>query len=164
MRFAIRAYRPEDFQTLWEIDQSCFPPGISYSRFELKSYIRRESSFTIVAEEVEGDGTAAEPGEVDSPKIAGFLVGERTPKGRGHIITIDVRERGRRHGIGSAMLQVAEGKFEAAGCSAIRLETAVDNIGALSFYKRHGYTVIRTVPGYYSDGVDALLLEKKLPS
>jgi len=163
VRFAIRAYQPEDFQTLWEIDQSCFPPGISYSQFELKSYIGRGSSFTIVAEE-EQDRTVAEPGEVGGAKIVGFLVGERTPKGRGHIITIDVRERGRRHGIGSALLQVAEGKFEAARCSAVRLETAVDNVGALSFYKRHGYNVVRTVPRYYSNAIDALLLEKKLRS
>jgi ribosomal protein S18 acetylase RimI-like enzyme len=42
------------------------------------------------------------------------------------------------------------------------LETAVDNVPALSFYKRHGYDVIRTWPRYYSNGVDALLLEKDL--
>ena len=161
MRSAIRVYRPEDFQTLWEIDQSCFAPGISYSQFELKSYIRRRSSFTFVAEEV-AVGAHPEPDGVDGARIVGFLVGERSSKGRGHIITIDVRELGRRHGIGSALLRVAEERFEAVSCSAIRLETAVDNIGALSFYKRHGYNVIRTVPGYYSDGVDALLLEKNL--
>jgi ribosomal protein S18 acetylase RimI-like enzyme len=38
----------------------------------------------------------------------------------------------------------------------------VDNISALSFYKRQGYTVIRTLPRYYSNGVDALVLEKAL--
>jgi ribosomal protein S18 acetylase RimI-like enzyme len=38
----------------------------------------------------------------------------------------------------------------------------VDNISALSFYKRHGYSVISTSPRYYSNGVDALVLEKDL--
>ena len=42
------------------------------------------------------------------------------------------------------------------------LETAVDNVPALSFYKRHGYNVIRTWPRYYSNGVDALVLKKEL--
>ena len=44
----------------------------------------------------------------------------------------------------------------------VRLETAVDNAGALSFYKRRGYNVMQTIPHYYSSGVDALLLEKDL--
>jgi ribosomal protein S18 acetylase RimI-like enzyme len=38
----------------------------------------------------------------------------------------------------------------------------VDNQNALSFYKRHGYSVIRTWPRYYSNGVDALVLKKDL--
>jgi len=40
----------------------------------------------------------------------------------------------------------------------------VDNIAALSFYKRHGFNVVKTIPRYYSNGVDALLLEKDLLS
>jgi ribosomal protein S18 acetylase RimI-like enzyme len=46
----------------------------------------------------------------------------------------------------------------------VRLETAVDNLAALSFYKRHLYSVTKVVPRYYSNGVDALVLEKKLLS
>ena len=42
------------------------------------------------------------------------------------------------------------------------LETAVDNVAALSFYKRHGYSVVRTWPRYYSNGVDALVMRKEL--
>jgi ribosomal protein S18 acetylase RimI-like enzyme len=40
----------------------------------------------------------------------------------------------------------------------------VDNRDALAFYKRHGYYLIKTVPRYYSNGVDALVLEKDLLS
>src|SRR5579864_4625906 len=150
---------------MWEIDQSCFPPGISYTQFELKSYIRGSSAFTIVAEEQAGDDLAApDPEHSDASRIIGFLVGERTLRGRGHIITIDVRDQARRHGIGSVLLSSAEEQFRLRKCPAVRLETAVDNVAALSFYKRHGYNVIRSVPRYYSNGVDALLLEKDLHS
>ena len=49
--FIIREFMPTDFETLWRIDQDCFPPGISYSRQELKTYMRRRGSFTLVAVE-----------------------------------------------------------------------------------------------------------------
>lgn len=160
MPFAIRAYRPEDFRILWEIDQACFPAGISYSQAELRSYIRRPWAFTIVAEE-----QVAETSESPTVNaILGFLVGERAARGTGHIITIDVRQSGRRHGIGSALLHAAEERLRSSNCAAVRLETSVDNVAALSFYKRHGYHVIRTIPRYYSNGIDALLLEKNLPT
>ena len=173
VRFAIRAYRPEDFRRLWEIDQACFPPGISYTQFELKTYIRHPSSFTLVAEQTGSDQRAV-PDKTDrtdkteeafqTSEVLGFLVANRAASGRGHIITIDVRKNGRRFGIGSALLNSAEEQFRAAHCAVVRLETAVDNVAALSFYKRHGYTVIKSIPRYYSNGVDALLLEKDLHS
>jgi [ribosomal protein S18]-alanine N-acetyltransferase len=165
VRFAIRAYRPEDFRRLWAIDQACFPPGISYTQFELKTYIRHPSSFTLVAEQT-GSAERAVQGQEETvqSEVLGFLVADSAVRGRGHIITIDVRESGRRFGIGSALLNSAEEQFRAAHCVAVRLETAVDNVAALSFYKRHGYTVIKSIPRYYSNGVDALLLEKDLHS
>ena len=80
----------------------------------------------------------------------------------GHIITIDVRYAARRSGVGSLLLR-AGGRAPAGGGSrAVGLETAVDNISALSFYKRHGYSVIKTWPRYYSNGVDALVMKKEL--
>ena len=164
MRSFIRPYRPEDFRSLWEIDQACFPPGISYTQFELKSYIRGPSAFTIVAEEQGEQTPAPASGKGDPSRIIGFLVAERTVLGRGHIITIDVRDRVRRNGIGSMLLNSAEEQFRLVKCPLIRLETAVDNVAALSFYKRHGYDVIRSIPHYYSNGVDALLLQKNLHS
>jgi ribosomal-protein-alanine N-acetyltransferase len=160
----IRDFRPEDFETLWRIDQECFSPGISYSRPELKFYIRRRGSFTLVAEEtaqgVASDSTERLAGEAAGTKVAGFIV---THMGRtGHIITIDVVASARRSGVGSQLLQAAEDRLCAEGSRAVGLETAVDNLAALAFYKRHGYSVIETVPRYYSTGVDALRMKKDL--
>jgi len=156
--FSIRNYRDEDFKTLLAIDQSCFAQGIAYSAFELKTYIKRKGSFTFVAESSEhGEDKGGET------SIMGFIVGEQT-HGIGHIITIDVRAEARRHRVGSALLELAEKQLRLWKINGVRLETAVDNISALSFYKRHGYHVIKTIPRYYSNGVDALLLEKDLLS
>ncbi len=152
----IREFRKEDFEPLWVIDQECFPPGISYTRIELAFYIRRARAFTLVAEE----GSAGSP-PVDKG-ILGFVVGEATARGAGHIITIDVRGEARRHGVGSALLQEAERRLSAGGSRHVFLETAVNNAPAIAFYKRHGYELIKTIPRYYKNNMDALLLGKRL--
>lgn len=156
MRFTVRDYRSDDFETLWAIDQSCFGPNIAYSQDELRFYLRRPGAFTLVAES--NDQVTDATGSA----ILAFVVTESSRRGMGHIITIDVRPEVRRQHIGSALLDAAEERLRAAKCHAVRLETAVDNSSALSFYKRHGYDVIKIIPHYYSNGLDALLLEKNL--
>lgn len=148
MASVIREYRPEDFDSLWRMDQECFTPGIAYSKPELRTYIRNRSSFTLVAI----DGRSSE--------ILGFVVAHAAQIG--HIITIDVSPKTRRSGVGSLLLLTAEERLRTSGSHAVGLETAVDNLSALSFYKRHGYHVVRTWPRYYSNGVDALVLSKDL--
>ncbi len=162
MPFTIRNYRIEDFPTLLAIDHACFAPGIAYSAFELKTYTLRRGSFTFVAES--SDRRPSRTGEaIGDALILGFIVGERS-RGTGHIITVDVREEARRQGVGSVLLKSAEDELRFRKCDVVRLETAVDNISALSFYKRHGFHVVKTIPRYYSNGVNALLLEKNLLS
>jgi ribosomal-protein-alanine N-acetyltransferase len=176
----VRDFQPEDFDTLWRIDQECFPPGISYSRKELWFYMRRSGSFTLIASTlIASDGSASTDGrdstgiarasvprhlsgDVARATICGFIVAEVGRRGVGHIITIDVVAAARRCGVGSLLLRAAEDRLRAAGSFAVALETAVDNVSALRFYKRHGYDVIQTLPCYYSDGMDALVLQKEL--
>jgi ribosomal-protein-alanine N-acetyltransferase len=171
--FTIRDFQPADFDTLWRIDQQCFPPGISYSRAELKHYIRRHGSFTLLAVN-DSPATTTSPDSGLSKKnpppipsanvpAAGFIVAEAA-RVSGHIITIDVIAPARRSGVGSLLLRAAEDRLRQAHCQSVELETAVDNVSALSFYKRHGYNVIGTSPRYYSNGVDALVLQKNLVS
>ena len=166
MPFRIREFRKDDFEQLWAIDQECFPPGISYTRIELAFYMRRAHAFTLVAESGPQAASGPEPA-ADLPagtRLAGFIVGEGGTRGAGHIITIDVRAEARRHRVGTALLQAAENRLRAGGSRHVFLETAVDNASALAFYKRHGYQLIKTIPRYYKNNLDALLLGKKLAS
>ena len=148
MSIEIRDFRPDDFEALWRLDQECFPPGVSYSKQELKAYIRSRGTFTLVAVDAEKNRTR------------GFIVAHAGPTG--HIITIDVSPLSRRERVGSKLLAAAEDRLRTAGSQTVALETAVDNLSALSFYKKHGYSVVRTWPRYYSNGVDALVMKKNL--
>jgi ribosomal protein S18 acetylase RimI-like enzyme len=144
----LRPFRRSDLETLCAIDQACFPPDISYSREELTSFIARRGSRTWVAEE----GGA----------IVGFLIADRQPGKVGHIVTIDVVEPSRRHGVGSKLMDAAEQWARAQGLVLIYLETAADNLAAQRFYAARGYRRLRKVEHYYRNGLAAWVMVKEL--
>jgi ribosomal protein S18 acetylase RimI-like enzyme len=148
--FQLRDYKPEDFKKLWELDQTCFADGIAYSVDDLKHFVSHEMSFTIVGER-EG-------------KIQGFIIVQRDLKRTGHVITIDVHADARRAGLGTLLMSAAEKRLAAENCNSVLLEVAVDNAPAISFYKRHGYSVLKTIPRYYNNSLDALMLGKTISS
>jgi [ribosomal protein S18]-alanine N-acetyltransferase len=163
VRFRIRQFEQADFETLWRIDQSCFDPQLAYSRPELAFYIRRPGAFTLLAEAHDADSKIPNTASPHSPaKILGFIVAESRRK-NGHIITIDVIAEAQRSGIGSSLLRAAEEKLTRAGTVTVTLETPVNNLTAIRFYKREGYFVEKTVAGYYSGLLDALVMTKELP-
>lgn len=143
-------YRATDFDQLWELDQRCFPGEIAYSREELAYYLRDKTAVCIIARERE--------------RILGFIVGHRDRRGFGHIITLDVDPAAQRSGLGSTLMQAAEDRLLRAGCQAIFLEVAVNNLPALAFYKKHGYSVLKSLKRYYPGGLDGLLMRKQLAS
>jgi ribosomal protein S18 acetylase RimI-like enzyme len=172
VRFRIRPFEKADFDTLWQIDQACFDPQLAYSRPELAFYMRRPGSFTLVATSVvEARRGAAqtdrnptahkEMSSIPDSGILGFVVAEARRK-VGHIITIDVIAEMRRGGVGSALLHAAEEQLLRAGAIAVGLETPVNNDAAIRFYKQKGYFVEKTVAGYYSNQMDALVMAKEL--
>ena len=153
--FTIRDYDPNDFGELLALDQLCFTQGIAYTQRELAYFINRKGSVRLIAER-----------EAGNKGIAGFLVGNiegNLPRrASAHIITIDVHPTCRRSGLGTELMRAAEQRFEAAKCKTILLEVAVDNLPAISFYKRHGFSVLKSLPRYYNNSIDGLLLGKKM--
>ncbi len=143
----LRPYEPSDFETLYHVDQACFPKGIAYGRFELKIYLRSEGSHCLVAE-VAG-------------KIAGFILTELSAE-QGHVITLDVLELYRRQAIGSLLLAAAEQEVALRGGKSMVLETATTNKAAIAFWKKHGYRELATIRDYYGRGLDAFQMRKLL--
>jgi len=142
----LRPFRTADFQTLFDIDRACFPPGVSYSWEELARFITHRASKTWVAQE--GDA------------IIGFLVANREPGQVGHIVTIDVVEQWRRRGVGRALMDAAEDWAERQSLKLVYLETAEDNLAAQAFYEARGYAKVEKLERYYANGTAAWLMVK----
>jgi [ribosomal protein S18]-alanine N-acetyltransferase len=148
MSVTLRSYEPHDFAALHRLDQSCFPAGISYSKTTLHYFLTMASADCVVA----ADGT----------RIAGFILTEENPP-LAHIITLDVAEAHRRRGVGSAVLAESEKNLALHGVRTILLETAIDNDGAVAFWKRHGYRIEAVLKRYYLGRLDAYEMRKILP-
>jgi ribosomal protein S18 acetylase RimI-like enzyme len=149
----LRKYRPEDFNRLMEIDRACFVEGIAYTENELRYFLRMPASITLVAQ--------------DGANIQGFVIADRlrqrrTARAMGRVITIDVLPEARHAGTGTLLLTSVEEELRQAGCDTVTLEVAVDNAPALSFYKKHGYSVLKVLPRYYLNSIDGLMMGKRL--
>ncbi len=145
---SLRSYDPRDFAALYKLDQSCFPPGISYSKTTLRYFLTLASADCVIAEQ--------------GGKIVGFILSEENPP-LAHIITLDVDAKHRRHGIGAALLEMLESNLAARGVRSILLETAVDNDAAVAFWKSRGYRIEATLKRYYLKRIDAYEMRKILP-
>ena len=148
---ALRSFAQTDLADAFALDQLCFPPGISYSKAELRYFLGRPNSFAIVAEE--------------AGHMAGFLIAEwsgRTRKKPAHVITIDVAPAQRRSGIATRLMETAEAHYREAGCGALSLEVAVDNLGAQAFYSERNFSITGRTVGYYNGLLDAFTMSKVL--
>ena len=143
----LRSYLPSDFETLYRIDQICFPKGISYGRFEMKVYLRAQGSYCLLAET---GGT-----------VAGFILAELAPD-EGHIVTLDILEEYRRQGIGSLLLSAAEKEMISQGGKRMVLETATTNAAAIALWEKCGYHQLGIMENYYGSGQDAFRMGKEL--
>jgi [ribosomal protein S18]-alanine N-acetyltransferase len=147
MAFKIRAYEARDFQAIHKLDQACFPPGISYSKWSMQYFVNLATADCLIAEE--------------EKKIVGFLLAETNPP-LAHIITLDVAESHRKRGVGSALLREMEEHFAFHGIQSVLLETAVDNEAGIAFWSHHGYRSEAVVKRYYLGKIDAYEMRKKL--
>lgn len=147
MPLTIRPYDPKDFAKLHKLDQECFVPGISYTKWSLHYYLSLPGADCLVAE--------------DAKRIAGFILAEDNPP-LAHIITLDVAAPYRRQGLGSQLLAEMEQHFAFRGIHSVLLETAVDNPAGIAFWQRHGYRTEAVLKRYYLGKIDAYEMRKKL--
>jgi ribosomal protein S18 acetylase RimI-like enzyme len=146
VKFTLRDYEPADFDTLYEIDQACYPADIAYSKRELRIFLRIAGAECVLAKTANG--------------IGGFCISAHQ-NAYGYIVTIDVLEQFRRTGMGSALLGEVERRLAANGVRELRLETATDNDPAIAFWQKHGYRSLGIRKDYYP-GRDAFAMSKTI--
>ena len=138
-----------DFRSLLEIDETSFPGGVAYDAAELSYFMNHEGAETLVAE-VEG-------------RIVAFLIMEiRKGRRSATIVTLDVREKDRRNGHGSLLVKYSEKILVDYGVETYDLQVDTTNLGAIAFYNKHGFHMVRTLKNYYANGNDAYLMMKEL--
>lgn len=148
----IQKIEREDLDSLFALDQQCFRPGIAYSKADLRIFLRRAGDLAFAAKDSAGT-------------LLGFVIGEAySEKGRriGHIVTIDVATKRRREGIGEHLMQALLRALLAIEIEIVRLEVAVDNAAAQSFYRRFGFTETSRISGFYLGTLDALVMERNI--
>jgi ribosomal protein S18 acetylase RimI-like enzyme len=143
----IRQYEPHDFAALYKLDQACFPPGIAYSKTMLRYFLAQDGAECLVA--------------TDGGKIVGFMLSEENPP-LAHIITLDVAESHRRHGVGTALVVESEANLRFRGVRTVLLETATTNEAGIAFWEQHRYRKEAVLKNYYSGRLDAFEMRKKL--
>ena len=79
MHISLSIYSSADFDTLYAIDQTCYPRGIAYSRATLREFLTMSGSHCILAR----------IGDAKNQTVAGFIIGE-VARTEAHIITLDV--------------------------------------------------------------------------
>jgi ribosomal-protein-alanine N-acetyltransferase len=158
VNITLRTFKPDDFDTLYEIDQACYEPEVAYSNRELRAYLRFSGSDCLVAE-AEAQAESAVAAE---KRIAGFCISARREES-GYIVTIDVLPQFRRHHLGTKLLDEIERRLAANGVREVALETATDNDSAIAFWTKHGYRKLGIKKDYYPGGRDAFAMSKTLP-
>ena len=91
----------------------------------------------------------------------GFIVW-RTVVDEAEIITVGVHPDTRGAGIAIAMLGIMENEVKKMGAKKIFLEVSHINIPAIKLYEKCGFVQIGKRKNYYSDGTDAILMQKNI--
>jgi len=139
----IRPAARADLLEVFRIEQASFPQPWPYSAFE--GFLDAPGFLVAVG----GDG------------VVGYVVADTVPNhGRpiGHVKDIAVRPDRRGEGIGASLLERALSTLAGEGTSRVKLEVRAGNDAAIRLYRRFGFTHHHTVPRYYDDGEDALVM------
>jgi len=96
---------------------------------------------------------------ITNEALVGYAVVDRW-SGYNHLISIAVHPDSRRRGIGRRLLAALEERLEKRRL--VRLEARKSNLPAIELYRGQGFQETGVIEAYYSDGEDAVVMERNL--
>ncbi len=154
--FKLRKFEPDDLQDVMQINRVCLPENYT-DNFFMDLHERFPEAFIVAEEDHEIVGYIMCRIEVG---LSNFGLGGLIRKG--HVVSLAVMPQARRKGVATALLNAAMASMCSYKAKQIYLEVRVTNDAGVNLYKKLGFDVMRTIPGYYSDGEDAYVMSKKL--
>jgi ribosomal-protein-alanine N-acetyltransferase len=134
-----------DLNTLRRLEQVCFPKD-AWPLLDLVGVLSMPNIVRLKA--------------VDGDRLVGFVAADvRATQNIAWIATIGVLPEYRRRKVATTLLESCEGRLKV---GSVRLSVRGSNEAALKLYTGLGYAEIGAWPGYYQDGEDALVFEKRL--
>jgi [ribosomal protein S18]-alanine N-acetyltransferase len=136
----IRLVRTGDLGSIHQLEEACFKDP--FPPYFINQLAEANPSTFLVAEE--------------AGRIIGYAVVD-TWTDHQHLVSIAVRPDSQRRGVGQALLDQLTGRLRP---GQLRLELRMSNRAALALYLKNGFTQTGTAHSYYTDGEDAIQMEK----
>jgi len=137
----IRPVRPDDIEQVSALEQASF--NDPYPEYFL-SELARDNPETFLVLTI-------------SNKIVGYGVIDHW-EDHEHLISIAVDPNNRKNGFGERILVELEKRSSKE--RPLRLEVRKSNVAAIQLYSKRGFTRTGVAEGYYTDGEDAIIMEK----
>ncbi len=112
------------------------------------SYYQRCAEFFVVGE--------------SAGNVMGYIIASPGTTEKSLIVSIAVAPEQRLHGIGRTLVEFIEERLTGLSKKFLELRVRPTNLSGRRFCEKLGFTVASTIPGFYSDGDDALQMEKVL--
>jgi len=150
----VRPATRADLLAIHRIEKVSFPQPWPFSAFE--SYVGEPGFLVAVADD-----------DSDVSVLLGYVVADTIPNHGtplGHIKDIAVAPDFRGDGVGRTLLAQAIDVLEDAGAGSVKLEVRISNEVAISLYRAFDFEHRRTIPNYYGNGEDALVMIRTFDS
>lgn len=147
--YTIRPLTEKRLKEVLKLNLRCFRNGENYTKYTF-AYLFNEPralSYQVVT---------------DDGSMAAYMFVIMQDDGTAHLTTIGVAPEHRRRGIAVMLLDHLESVLRAKGISTVVLEVRVRNVPAQLLYVRNGYTTVKRIAHYYSDGEDCFMMVKSL--
>lgn len=133
-----------DLAQIIKIEDVSFPTD-PYQIEDFQWAYRRCSELSIVAEIAD--------------QVVGYMM--TSPLGaRGHIYSLAVAPAYRRRGVAEALFSYTVDRLNERGIEKIELEVSRTNEAGCAFWEQMGFIAVGTIPDFYADGAEALLMRK----